>query len=201
MKTLPARNGNLLKFLKSHHQEQLENILQKNQLEIDIVEDIRSFVKQKCSLDKTYAEGLLKLSTNFQNRKLPEGSGQYRGNNVTFLFKTKPAFSCEIKVLVFLYFWMFICEHHLVAFTSKTCPDIDCLPEVVSVSVTPAAESKSRPRDRRRISLSTEKILEGNYMCIAHSQLVVFRPCSLLKMYLFKFSKIEKNVDFEVLHK
>ena len=193
MKTLPARNGNLLKFLKSHHQEQLENILQKNQLEIDIVEDIRSFVKQKCSLDKTYAEGLLKLSTNFQNRKLPEGSGQYRGNNVTFLNKTKPALSCEIKVLLFLYFWMFICEHHLV--------DIDCLPEVVSVSVTPAAESKSRPRDRRRISLSTEKILEGNYMCIAHSQLVVFRPCSLLKMYFFKYFKIEKKKSFSQVRK
>ena len=43
-------------------------------LEIDLVEDIRSFVKQKCSLDKSYAESLLKLSTNFQNRKLPEGS-------------------------------------------------------------------------------------------------------------------------------
>ena len=70
MKTLPQRGGNLLKFLKSHHQEQVEKLLQKNQLEIDIVEDIRSFVKQKCSLDKTYAESLLKLSTNFQSRKL-----------------------------------------------------------------------------------------------------------------------------------
>ena len=43
----------------------------KNQLEIGIVEDIRNFVKQKCSLEKSYAEGLLKLSTNFQNKKIP----------------------------------------------------------------------------------------------------------------------------------
>ena len=70
MKTLPQRNVNLLKFLKSHHQEQIEKLLQKNQIEIDLVEDIRSFIKQKCTLDKTYAEALLKLSTNFQNRKL-----------------------------------------------------------------------------------------------------------------------------------
>ena len=73
MKTLPQRNGNLLKFLKSHHQDQVEKLLQKNQLEIEIVEDIRSFVKQKCSLDKSYAESLLKLSTNFQSRKLGSG--------------------------------------------------------------------------------------------------------------------------------
>ena len=70
MKTLPQRNTNLLKFLKSHHIDQVEKLIQKNQIEIDIVEDIRSFVKQKCSLDKSYAESLLKLSTNFQSRKL-----------------------------------------------------------------------------------------------------------------------------------
>ena len=27
-------------------------------------------MKQKCSLEKSYAEGLLKLSTNFQNKKI-----------------------------------------------------------------------------------------------------------------------------------
>ena len=43
----------------------------KNQIEIGIVEDIRNFVKQKCSLEKSYAEGLLKLSKNFQTKKIP----------------------------------------------------------------------------------------------------------------------------------
>ena len=104
MKTLPCRNANLIKFLKSHHQEQVENILQKNQLEIDIVEDIRSFVKQKCNLDKTYAEALLKLSTNFQSRKLAE---------------------------------------------------------VISVAGSSVAERKAGNQGRRRVSLSSENILEG----------------------------------------
>ena len=71
MKTIPPRNGNIVKFLKNHHQEQLDKLVLKNQLEIGIVEDIRNFVKQKCSLEKSYAEGLLKLSTNFQNKKIP----------------------------------------------------------------------------------------------------------------------------------
>ena len=60
-----------MKFLKNHHQEQLDKLVLKNQIEIGIVEDIRNFVKQKCSLGKSYAEGLLKLSKNFQNKKIP----------------------------------------------------------------------------------------------------------------------------------
>ena len=82
----------------------MEKLLQKNQLEIDIVEDIRSFVKQKCSLDKAYAESLLKLSTNFQSRKLAD---------------------------------------------------------VRSLAFTPPGDRKTRSKDRRGVSLSTEKILEG----------------------------------------
>ena len=60
---------NMLKDLKDHHQDQLDKLTVKNQHEIDMLEDIRSFIKQKCSLEKTYAEGLLKLSSNFQNKK------------------------------------------------------------------------------------------------------------------------------------
>ena len=71
MKSIPPRNGNIVKFLKNHHQEQLDKLVLKNQIEIGIVEDIRNFVKQKCSLEKSYAEGLLKLSKNFQNKKIP----------------------------------------------------------------------------------------------------------------------------------
>ena len=71
MKNIPPRNGNIVKFLKNHHQEQLDKLVLKNQIEIAIVEDIRNFVKQKCTLERSYAEGLLKLSTNFQNKKIP----------------------------------------------------------------------------------------------------------------------------------
>ena len=59
---LPPRATNLVKFLRNHHQEQVQwNLIQdlsnpnhqvdklvlKNQMEMGIVEDIRSFVKQK----------------------------------------------------------------------------------------------------------------------------------------------------------
>ena len=71
MRQLPSQSETLIKYLKNHHQQQIDKLIVKNQLEVDIVEDIRSFVKQKCNLDKNYAEGLLKLSTSYQNRKLP----------------------------------------------------------------------------------------------------------------------------------
>lgn len=71
MKAPQSKTENLLKYLKNHHQLQIEKLLVKNQWEIDIAEDIRNFVKQKCNLDKSYAEGLLKLSTNFQHKKIP----------------------------------------------------------------------------------------------------------------------------------
>ena len=71
MRPIPTQNETLIKYLKNHHHQQIDKLVVKNQLEIDIVEDIRNFVKQKCNLDKNYAEGLLKLSTNFQNRKIP----------------------------------------------------------------------------------------------------------------------------------
>ena len=81
MKTPPSKTENLVQYLKTHHQQQIEKLLQKNQLEIDIVEDIRNFVKQKCNLEKNYAEGLLKLSTNFQNKKIPNVPNVDRTNN------------------------------------------------------------------------------------------------------------------------
>ena len=80
MKTLPSKTDNLVQNLKNHHQQQIEKLLLKNQLEIDIVEDIRNFVKQKCNLEKNYAEGLLKLSTNFQNKKIPKVPNVDRNN-------------------------------------------------------------------------------------------------------------------------
>ena len=81
MKTPPSKTENIVQYLKTHHQQQIEKLLQKNQIEIDIVEDIRNFVKQKCNLEKNYAEGLLKLSTNFQNKKIPNVPNVDRTNH------------------------------------------------------------------------------------------------------------------------
>ena len=71
MKSIPPRSGSVVKFLKNHHQEQLDKLVLKNQLEIALVEDVRNFAKQKCNLEKTFAEGMLKLTTNFLGRKIP----------------------------------------------------------------------------------------------------------------------------------
>ena len=66
MRAQQKTSESILKYLRNHHQQQLDKLLVKNQLEIDIVEDIRNFVKQKCTLDKNYAEGnAMRITTPF----------------------------------------------------------------------------------------------------------------------------------------
>ena len=66
MRAQQKTSESILKYLRNHHQQQLDKLVVKNQLEIDIVEDIRNFVKQKCTLDKNYAEGnAIRIRTHF----------------------------------------------------------------------------------------------------------------------------------------
>lgn len=44
-------------------QEHFNNLHGKNQSELELLDDITKFMKQKAALEKTYAEGLLKLSS------------------------------------------------------------------------------------------------------------------------------------------
>ncbi|KAJ8687996.1 hypothetical protein QAD02_023791 [Eretmocerus hayati] len=63
--------GNYAKFLKNVHQEQAAKLLAKNQHECDLLEDIRNFVIKKSAIEKSYAEALLKISSAYLNKKLP----------------------------------------------------------------------------------------------------------------------------------
>ena len=66
----PPRKGAYNKFVQNLHKEQLSKLQAKNQQELDLLEDIRNFMKQKAAMEKHYAEGLLKLSSVYGSKKI-----------------------------------------------------------------------------------------------------------------------------------
>ncbi|XP_044766404.1 protein nervous wreck isoform X3 [Coccinella septempunctata] len=65
------KNGNYAKFLKNLHDEQIKKLLLKNQHECDLLEDIRSYTLKKCAIEKSYSDALLKISSAYLNKKIP----------------------------------------------------------------------------------------------------------------------------------
>ncbi|XP_044014210.1 protein nervous wreck isoform X1 [Aphidius gifuensis] len=67
----PPRKGNYAKFLKNVHTEQAAKLHAKNQHECDLLEDIRNFTLKKSAIEKSYSEALLKISSAYLNKKIP----------------------------------------------------------------------------------------------------------------------------------
>ncbi|KAK9751348.1 Fes/CIP4, and EFC/F-BAR homology domain [Popillia japonica] len=67
----PPRKGNYVKFLKNLHSEQIAKLALKNQHECDLLEDIRSFTIKRSAIEKSYSEALLKISSAYLNKKIP----------------------------------------------------------------------------------------------------------------------------------
>ncbi|XP_076286846.1 protein nervous wreck isoform X1 [Lasioglossum baleicum] len=67
----PPRKGNYAKFLKNVHTEQAAKLQAKNQHECDLLEDIRNFTIKKSAIEKSYSEALLKISSAYLNKKIP----------------------------------------------------------------------------------------------------------------------------------
>ncbi|XP_011688356.1 PREDICTED: F-BAR and double SH3 domains protein 2 isoform X2 [Wasmannia auropunctata] len=67
----PPRKGNYAKFLKNVHTEQAAKLHAKNQHECDLLEDIRNFTIKKSAIEKSYSEALLKISSAYLNKKIP----------------------------------------------------------------------------------------------------------------------------------
>lgn len=63
--------GNYAKFLKNLHSEQLAKLQLKNQHECDLLEDIRQFTIKRSAIEKSYSEALLKISSAYLNKKMP----------------------------------------------------------------------------------------------------------------------------------
>ncbi|XP_046674644.1 protein nervous wreck isoform X2 [Homalodisca vitripennis] len=67
----PPRKGNYAKFLKNLHAEQLAKLQLKNQNECELLDDIRNFIIKRSAIEKSYSEALLKISSAFLNKKIP----------------------------------------------------------------------------------------------------------------------------------
>ncbi|EGI64466.1 FCH and double SH3 domains protein 2 [Acromyrmex echinatior] len=63
--------GNYAKFLKNVHTEQAAKLQAKNQHECDLLEDVRNFTIKKSAIEKSYSEALLKISSAYLNKKIP----------------------------------------------------------------------------------------------------------------------------------
>ncbi|XP_072401279.1 protein nervous wreck isoform X2 [Diabrotica undecimpunctata] len=63
--------GNYAKFLKNLHSEQINKLILKNQHECDLLEDIRTFTIKRSAIEKSYSEALLKISSAYLNKKIP----------------------------------------------------------------------------------------------------------------------------------
>ena len=74
-------SGAYNKFVVNLHKEQTSKLQAKNQQELDLLDDIRNFMKQKAAIEKHYAEGLLKLSSVYGTKKI----AAVNGNNQTAL--------------------------------------------------------------------------------------------------------------------
>ncbi len=66
----PPRKGAYSKHVQALHKDQLGRLQAKNSQEIDLLEQIRAFAKQKAALDKAHADGMVKLITSQVNHKL-----------------------------------------------------------------------------------------------------------------------------------
>lgn len=80
-----------MKFLKTLHSEQINKLVLKNQHECDLLEDIRTFIIKRSAIEKSYSEvnawcvfvfqicfidlgffqALLKISSAYLNKKIP----------------------------------------------------------------------------------------------------------------------------------
>ncbi|XP_030384968.1 protein nervous wreck isoform X2 [Scaptodrosophila lebanonensis] len=68
---MSKKSGNYVKFLKNLHTEQVAKLQLKNQHECDLLEDIRQFTIKRSAIEKSYSEALLKISSQYLNKKIP----------------------------------------------------------------------------------------------------------------------------------
>ncbi|KAE8746077.1 hypothetical protein FOCC_FOCC007200 [Frankliniella occidentalis] len=63
--------GNYAKFLKNLHSEQLSKLQAKNTHECELLDDLRNFIIKRSAIERSYSEALLKISSAFLNKKIP----------------------------------------------------------------------------------------------------------------------------------
>jgi len=68
--SISGKSGTLLSQAKPILNEQHNRLANKHLLDLDLIDDLRTFIKTKCSLEKDYTQSLIKLA-NSQSKKYP----------------------------------------------------------------------------------------------------------------------------------
>lgn len=66
-----AKSGQLTSQIKPILTEQQKRLHEKHGHDVDLIEDLRTFIKVKCNIEKDYAQALIKLISNHQ-KKYPQ---------------------------------------------------------------------------------------------------------------------------------
>lgn len=65
----PQRKTKILQSLRNVHSDQVTRLQQKYQFEQDLLEDIRTYTKQRSAIEKDYSQALQKLNSQFLQKK------------------------------------------------------------------------------------------------------------------------------------
>ncbi|XP_065831705.1 F-BAR and double SH3 domains protein 2-like isoform X3 [Oscarella lobularis] len=71
--TLPLRRSRTLAALKTVQSDEMTKPQSKNQAEVDLLDDIRNFTKQRSSIEKDYAQSMLRLVGQFMQKRDANG--------------------------------------------------------------------------------------------------------------------------------
>ena len=67
---LPPRKGAYTKHITALHKDQYIRIQAKNAQELELMEDVHGYMKKRAVIEKTYADALLKLTSQYQSHKI-----------------------------------------------------------------------------------------------------------------------------------
>ena len=66
-----GKSGQLHSHIKPILNEQHQRLVAKNTADLDLIDDLRTFIKVKCNIEKDYAQALIKLISHHQ-KKYPQ---------------------------------------------------------------------------------------------------------------------------------
>jgi len=72
LRTISAgKSGNITSHIKPVLNDQLHRLQDKHHYDTDLVDDLKTFIKVKCNIEKDYAQALIKLINSHQ-KKYPQ---------------------------------------------------------------------------------------------------------------------------------
>ena len=74
-----GKSGNIASHIKPVLADQVHRLQDKNHYDVDLIDDLRTFIKVKCNIEKDYAQALVKLANSHQ-KKYPQFACESNSN-------------------------------------------------------------------------------------------------------------------------